>query len=148
MKKRENYAHNIKVSRKITKIPTRFLLHKEIEEVPVDEGWTAEYAGKFHEGVAITMDTCGFLLAANPDRVPSLGEKVTAIFELNGVNEKVRVEAEVVWINKYSNQYPKGFAVKFTDVSVNAKTLIEGIAKSEVEIKKNGKGFNLLNIPD
>lgn len=151
MKKRDySNAHNIKISRKTTKVPVRFLIHGEAEEINLQDGWTAEYAGRFHEGVAINMDSCGFLASSNPSRIPSLGEKITAIFELEGVQEKVRVEAEVVWVNKYSNQYPKGFAVKFNDVSVPAKDLISGIEKSETKVKLNGKmnGINLLNIPD
>ncbi|KPJ57649.1 MAG: hypothetical protein AMJ42_04500, partial [Deltaproteobacteria bacterium DG_8] len=144
-----NYSLDIKESRRTCKLPLRFLIHGESEKINLEEGWTAEYAGRFHEGVALNIDSCGFLVATNPDRIPSLGETISAIFQLEGVNEKVKVEAEVVWVNKYSNQYPKGFAVKFTDVSVNAKTLRDGIDKSEEKVKLKGiNGLNLLNIPD
>jgi Tfp pilus assembly protein PilZ len=148
-KKRDfTHTHDIKISRKALKLPVRFLIHSETEEIVIDEGWTADYVGRFIEGVALTMDVGGLLIATHPDRIPSLGEKITAIFKLNSIEEKVNVEAEVVWINKYSNQHPKGFAVKFTDISTDKKTLLEGIDKSAIEIKKRNSDVNILNIPD
>jgi len=142
MKEKRNYATEIKESRKTCRIPLRFLINSESEEINV-EGWTAEYAGRFYEGVALNIDTCGMLIATN--RVPILGEKVSALFKLKGFVEKIKADGEIVWTNEHCPHYPKGFAIKFTDITLNAKSLKEGIENSSEEVVLK---VDLLKIPD
>lgn len=132
----------IKETRRTCKIPLRFLINSESEEINI-EGWTTEYAGRFHEGVALNIDTYGMLIATN--RVPALGEKVSALFNLKGISEKVKAEGEIVWTNVHCQHYPKGFAIKFADVTISVKALKEGIEQSWEEVVLKA---DLLNIPD
>lgn len=121
----------------------------EKEEIKI-ENWTADYGARLHDGVALAMDDQGMFITAgkNPIINLSLGEKITALFNLVGVNDKIRIEGEVVWINKYSNLYPKGFALKFSDVNIKMKDFREGINRSWVPEKRRNGESSVLNIPD
>ena len=149
MATKKRYAVEVKESRRTCKVPVRFLVQGEEKKITVDKdlGWTAEYAGKFNEGVALNIDINGLLVATNPDKAPSVGSKIIAVFELERIG-KIQVEGDVVWVNKYSPHYPKGFALKFSDVSTNAKKLREGIDNSYVPEVKVMNGADVLSIPD
>lgn len=138
---------SVKDSRRTCKISVRFLVNGEAEEIKIGN-WTTEYAGRFLEGVALNIDTGGMLIAVNPDKIPYLGKRISAIFQLIGVNEKVMAEGEVVWTNKHSTAHPSGFAIKFADISINAKELREGIDRSYHPESTRINGASLMNIPD
>jgi len=149
MKARKETTNSKKESRRSMRTETRFMVFGEAETIKIDN-WTADYGARLYDGVILAMDDQGMFVTAgkNPIINLSLNERITALFSLVGIEEKIRVEGDVVWINKYSNLYPKGFAIKFTDISnIKMKDLREAINRSWVPEKKNGQ-LSVLNIPD
>jgi Tfp pilus assembly protein PilZ len=137
-------------SRRSLKTEARFMVLSEAETITIDKNWTADYGVRLHDGIVLAMDDQGMFLTAGKKPVVNLklGEKVSVLFNLVGVEEKIKTEGEVVWINKYSNLYPKGFAIKFTDVNVKMKDFREGIDRSWVPEKKTNGQLSVLNVPD
>jgi len=140
-------TEDIKDSRRTCKVPVRFLVHNG-NEISLDEGWTAEYAGQFIEGVIITIDIHGFVIATSPDSAPIIGDKVTAVFKLHGIEQKIQIDGDVVWVNKYSPHYPKGFAVKYTNLSIKIKDLRTGMDNSYEPTIISSRGSDIMAIPD
>lgn len=147
MVNKKNYTEDVKESRRTCKVPVRFLVHNG-DEISLDEGWTAEYAGQFIEGVIITIDIHGLVIATNPDNAPIIGDKITAVFQLHGIERKVQIDGDVVWVNKYSPHYPKGFAVKYTDLSIRVKDLRTGMDNSYEPVTLSSSGSDIMTIPD
>jgi len=115
------------MDRRTVRLPCKFLLPSESKEVTIDSNWSTEYNAHTHEGVVKNIDYKGmFVVAAHPVK---LSEIVTIQLELPGYHEKVQFRGVVVWVNRYAEDYPKGFAVKFQDISISVKILRECIEK-------------------
>jgi len=60
---------------------------------------------------ALNLSASGLLIETKTP-VP-VSEKLKVAFKIPGTEEVIQTDAEVVWVNKYSADYPYGMAVKF-----------------------------------
>ena len=121
----------------------KFILPSEAEEIELDgleENWSTEFNIKTHEGVVRNIDHKGMLIVSR--HVAKLGEQVTVQMVLPGYEGKVQFRGTVVWTNKYANELPMGFAIKFLDIGISLKLLKEGVERVMIVDEK------FLNIPE
>jgi uncharacterized protein (TIGR02266 family) len=77
-----------------------------------------------------------------------LSERLKVAFKIPGTEEVIEGDAEVVWVNKYSADYPHGIAVKFLGLTDNTIQTIDAYVRKVRESTPTSRREDLMAIPD
>jgi Tfp pilus assembly protein PilZ len=77
-----------------------------------------------------------------------LSERLKVAFEIPGTEEVIQADAEVVWVNKYSPDYPHGIAVKFLGLTEKSIQAIDAYVRKVRESTATSRREDFMAIPD
>jgi uncharacterized protein (TIGR02266 family) len=102
--------------------------------------------GKVETARALNLSATGLLIETKTPLHLSEGLKVT--FKIPGTDEVIQADAEVVWVNKYCADYPRGIAVKFLGLPEKAMQAIDAYVRKVLEATPVSRRQDLVAIPD
>jgi uncharacterized protein (TIGR02266 family) len=79
---------------------------------------------------------------------PGVSERVKIAFQIPETEDVVQADAEVVWVNKYSANYPYGMAVKFQGLPEETMRAILKYVRKILESPRASKREDIMAIPD
>ncbi|HVO83909.1 MAG TPA: PilZ domain-containing protein [Syntrophobacteria bacterium] len=95
---------------------------------------------------ALTLSATGLLIETKTP-LP-LSERLKVAFKVPGSEELIQADAEVVWVNRYSADYPYGMAVKFLGLGDEAIQTIDAYVRKVRESARISQREHLVAIPD
>jgi len=95
---------------------------------------------------ALTLSATGLLIETNTP-LP-LSERLKVAFKVPGSEELIQADAEVVWVNRYSADYPYGMAVKFLGLADKTIQTIDACVRKVRESTRISQREHLMAIPD
>jgi uncharacterized protein (TIGR02266 family) len=95
---------------------------------------------------ALTLSATGLLIETKTP-LP-LSDRLRVAFKVPGNEEVIQAEAEVVWVNKYSADYPYGMAVKFVGLADKIIQTIDAYVRKVRESTRTSQREHLTAIPD
>ncbi|MBW2072430.1 MAG: PilZ domain-containing protein [Deltaproteobacteria bacterium] len=95
---------------------------------------------------ALNLSESGMLIETKSPA--PLAERVTVAFKISEEQEPVEVDGEVVWVNKYSANYPFGMAVKFQGLQNDTQEMIRDYVNKILESPSASRRDDLKAIPD
>jgi len=102
--------------------------------------------GNIETARALNISASGLLIET---KTPvAVSERVKVAFKLPGTEEVIQTEAEVVWVNKYSADYPYGMAVKFLGLPEKTVQIIDTYVRKIRESPTASQRDDLMAIPD
>jgi uncharacterized protein (TIGR02266 family) len=102
--------------------------------------------GKVETARALNLSATGLLIETK--RALPLSERLKVTFKVPGTEEVIQADAEVVWVNKYSPDYPQGIAVKFLGLTEKAIRTIDAYVRKVRESTPASRRQDLVAIPD
>jgi uncharacterized protein (TIGR02266 family) len=120
--------------------PIRYLRAVVSLAVECSQGGTKETAR------ALTLSATGLLIETKTP-LP-LSERLKVAFKVPGGEEVIQADAEVVWVNKYSADYPYGMAVKFVGLPDKTIQIIDAYVRKIRESIRSFQREDLAAIPD
>jgi uncharacterized protein (TIGR02266 family) len=95
---------------------------------------------------ALNLSAWGVLIETKTP-VP-VSERLKVAFKIPGTEEVIQTDAEVVWVNKYSADYPYGMAVKFLGLPEKITQTIDTYVRKIRESPSASQRDDILAIPD
>lgn len=95
---------------------------------------------------ALNLSATGLLIETKAP-LP-LSERLKVAFKVPGTEEVIQADAEVVWVNKYSADYPCGMAVKFVGLPDKTIQTIDAYVRKVRESVRPSQREDLAAIPD
>ena len=95
---------------------------------------------------ALNLSATGLLIETKAP-LP-LSERLKVAFKVPGAEEVIQADAEVVWVNKYSADYPCGMAVKFVGLPDKTIQTIDAYVRKVRESVRPSQREDLAAIPD
>jgi Tfp pilus assembly protein PilZ len=95
---------------------------------------------------ALTLSATGLLIETETPLL--LAERLRVAFKVPGSEEVIQADAEVVWVNKYSADYPYGMAVKFVGLADKIIQIIDAYVRKVRESARRSQREHLVAIPD
>jgi uncharacterized protein (TIGR02266 family) len=119
---------------------------KESRRAPVSLRVEYFLDGNSHNARALNLSSTGMLIET---QTPApLAERLQVAFNIPGSEEVVQTDAEVVWVNKYSPNYPNGMAIKFLGLQKPARAAIEDYVRKVLESPRAYHKDAIVAIPD
>ena len=107
---------------------------------------TYSVEGKVETARALNLSATGLLIETTTP-LP-LSERLEVTFKVPGTEELIQTEAEVVWVNKYSANYPYGMAVKFLGLSDETIQTIDAYVWKIRQSTRMPQREDIIAIPD
>ena len=95
---------------------------------------------------ALNLSATGLLIETKTP-LP-LFERLRVTFKVPGSEELIQADAEVVWVNRYSADYPYGMAVKFVGLADKSMQAIDAYVRKVRESSRASQREHLVAIPD
>jgi uncharacterized protein (TIGR02266 family) len=95
---------------------------------------------------ALNLSATGLLIETKTP-VP-LSDRLKVAFKVPGTEEVIQADADVVWVNKYSADYPYGMAVKFVGLPDKTVQSIDAYVRKVRESVRPSQREDLAAIPD
>lgn len=95
---------------------------------------------------ALNLSATGLLIETKSP-LP-LSERLKVAFKVPGSHELIEADAEVVWVNRYSANYPCGMAVKFVALADKAVETIDAYVRKVRQSARASQREHLVAIPD
>lgn len=102
--------------------------------------------GNVETARALNLSASGLLIETKTP-VP-VSERLKVAFKIPGTEEAIQTDAEVVWVNKYSADYPYGMAVKFLGLTQKTIQTIDTYVRKIRESSSASPRDDLMAIPD
>jgi uncharacterized protein (TIGR02266 family) len=102
--------------------------------------------GNVETARALNLSASGLLIETTSP-VP-VSEQLKVAFKIPGTEEAIQTDAEVVWVNKYSSDYPYGMAVKFLGLTAKTIETIDTYVRKIRESPNTSPRADLMAIPD
>jgi uncharacterized protein (TIGR02266 family) len=102
--------------------------------------------GKVETARALNLSATGLLVETKTPL--ALSERLKVAFKIPGTDEVIQTDAEVVWVNKYSPDYPQGIAVKFLGLAEKTIQAIDTYVRKVRESTPTSRRQDLVAIPD
>jgi uncharacterized protein (TIGR02266 family) len=95
---------------------------------------------------ALNLSADGMLIETqDPAR---LAERVGVVFKIPGSDDEIKLDGEVVWVNKYSPSYPVGMAIKFISIEPKILRTIREYVEKVLESPHPAQKQSIISIPD
>ena len=95
---------------------------------------------------ALTLSATGLLIETKTP-LP-LSERLRVAFKVPGNEKVIQADADVVWVNRYSADYPCGMAVKFVGLPETTIQIIDAYVRKVRESTRASEREHLVAIPD
>jgi uncharacterized protein (TIGR02266 family) len=95
---------------------------------------------------ALNLSATGLLIETKTP-LP-LSERLKVTFKVPGSGEVIQADADVVWVNRYSADYPYGMAVKFVGLGDKTIEAIDAYVRKVRESTRPSQREHLVAIPD
>ena len=95
---------------------------------------------------ALNLSATGLLIETTTPLPVSVRLKVA--FKVPGSEEVIQADADVVWVNRYSADYPYGMAVKFVGLPDQTIQIIDAYVRKVRESSRAPQREHLVAIPD
>jgi len=95
---------------------------------------------------ALNLSATGLLIETNNPL--ALAERLKVAFKVPGSEAVIQADAEVVWVNRYSADYPYGMAVKFVGLADKTIQSIDAYVRKVRESARTSQREHLVAIPD
>jgi uncharacterized protein (TIGR02266 family) len=102
--------------------------------------------GKAETARALNLSASGILIETSSP--VAVSERLRVAFKIPGTEEAIQTDAEVVWVNKYSSDYPYGMAVKFLGLTQKTIETIDTYVRKIRESPHTSSRTELMAIPD
>jgi len=95
---------------------------------------------------ALNLSATGLLIETQTPLPVS--ERLKVAFKVPASEEAIQADAEVVWVNKYSADYPCGMAVKFIGLADDTIQIIDAYVRKVRQSTRAPQREHLVAIPD
>lgn len=107
-----------------------------------------EYSRGGNKETARALNLSGSGLLIETKTPLPVSERLKVAFKVPGSEEVVQADAEVVWVNKYSADYPYGMAVKFVGLAEKTIQTIDAYVHKVRQSTRASQREHLVAIPD
>jgi uncharacterized protein (TIGR02266 family) len=115
---------------------------RAVVSLAVEYSW----GGNKETARALNLSASGLLIETKTPLPVS--ERLKVAFKVPGSEEVVQADAEVVWVNKYSADYPYGMAVKFVGLPDKTIQMIDAYVRKVRGSTRASQREHLVAIPD